>query len=53
MQHKPFSEQQAQRNERKQPANRITAINRKRFTHHEVEAEINRRRNFKTYYENR
>lgn len=36
-----------------QPANCIRAIDRKRFTREEVEAELERRRNLRTCYESR
>lgn len=48
---KPFSERQAQKNNK--PANRIQAIDRKRFTREEVEAAIQRRANQRSIYQNR
>lgn len=47
---KPFSERSANKSK---PVQRIKAIDRKRFTQEEVEREIARRRNFKTYYQSR
>lgn len=47
--HKPFSERLV--NKPGEPANRIKAIDRKRFTREEVEAAIQRRRNYGIYYD--